>query len=71
MKTRSTEKLVYRVDDVAELIGMSRRSVIRLFEHESGVIILERPEKMHKRRYRSIRIPRIVYERVINKMRVK
>jgi hypothetical protein len=39
--------------------------VARLFVHGPGVIILERPERLHKRRYRSIRIPRAVYERVI------
>jgi hypothetical protein len=31
---------------------------MRLFEDEEGVLVLNRPEKMHKRRYRSIRIPR-------------
>jgi hypothetical protein len=29
------------------------------------------PESMHKRRYRSIRIPRAVYERVVNRLSVK
>lgn len=65
------EKPVYTVDEVAALSGFSRWTVIRLFEHERGVILLERPTKMNKRRYRSIRIPRVVYERVIGKLAVK
>ena len=39
-------------------------------ERQPGVIVLERPEKMHKRRYRSIRIPRAVYERVIEEITI-
>jgi transcriptional regulator GlxA family with amidase domain len=58
----------YSVAEVAALTGLSRRTVTRLFENEQGVIILERPEKLHKRSYRSIRIPRHVYERVIRRM---
>ena len=42
-----------------------------MFERERGVLILGRPESMHKRSYRSIRIPRAVYERVIGLLTVK
>ena len=65
------EKLVYTVKEVAEMMGFSTQTVINLFEREPGVIILKRPEKMHKRSYRSIRIPRAVYERVTRKLSVK
>lgn len=65
------EKPVYTVDEVAAMMGLSRSTVTRLFEHEPGVIILGRPERMHKRSYRSIRIPRAVYERVIDTLTVK
>ncbi len=64
-------QLAYTVADVAELTGFSRNTVIRMFERERGVLILGRPESMHKRRYRSIRIPRAVYERVISRLTVK
>lgn len=64
-------KQTYTVKEVALMMGLSRQTVIRLFEHEPGVIILKRPERMHKRRYRSIRIPRAAYERVVNRMTVK
>jgi hypothetical protein len=62
------EKEAYTVAEVSVLTGFSSQTVTRLFERESGVIILERPERMHKRRYRSIRIPRHVYQRVIRKI---
>lgn len=61
----------YSVDEAADLTGLSRQTIIRMFEREAGVIILTRPESMHKRRYRSIRIPRHVFERVIRRMTVK
>ena len=66
-----TMKAVYTVVEVAALMGLSRQSVSRLFERERGVLILGRPESMHKRSYRSIRIPRAVYERVIGLLTVK
>jgi len=66
-----TEKLVYTVAEVAAMMGLSRSTVTRLFEREPGVIILKRPELMHKRRYRSIRIPCAVYERVVRRLTVK
>jgi AraC-like DNA-binding protein len=64
------DKQAYTIAEVAELTGLSPQTITRMFENESGVIILERPETMHKRRHRSIRIPRPVYERVIRKITV-
>ena len=58
------DKAVFSVAEVAVLLGCSRWTVIRLFEAEPGVIILLRPETMHKRRRRMIRIPRAVFLRV-------
>ena len=52
-----TEKLAYTISEVVESAGFSRNTVTRLFEHEKGVLVLSHPEEMHKRRYRSIRIP--------------
>ena len=65
------EKPVYTVDDVAALTGFSRSTVIRMFEHERGVLILGRAESLYKRRYRSIRIPKAVLERVFHRLTVK
>jgi hypothetical protein len=54
----------------APLKGFSRPTVTRLFENEPGVIVIKRPEKLHKRSYRSIRIPHAVYERVLRKLTI-
>lgn len=62
---------VYTVADVAAMTGLSRSTITRMFESETGVIVLERPEAKHKRRYRTIRIPCHVYERVIRKLTVR
>ena len=59
------------VAEVAALTGFSRMTVTRMFQNERGVTILERPKRLNKGRYRSIRIPRAVYERVISKMEVR
>lgn len=47
------------------MTGFSPQTVTRLFEKEWGTLIIKRPTENRKRRYRSIRIPRFVYERVI------
>lgn len=53
------------VPQIAAMTGRSRRTIIRWFENEPGVFIMDNPETMHKRRYRTLRIPRAVFERVI------
>jgi AraC-like DNA-binding protein len=60
------EKQAYTVAEVATMTGFSRQTVTRIFERERGVLIVghSKTEK-DKRSYRSIRIPRAVYERVI------
>lgn len=55
----------YSVGEVAKLTGLSRQTITSLFENEPGVLVINRPEEKHKRRYRTIRIPRSVYERVL------
>jgi hypothetical protein len=60
----------YTIAQVTVLTGFSRQTVARLFESEPGVLIVSRPETMHKRRYRSIRIPSVVYERVLRRLKV-
>ena len=65
------DKQTYTIGEAAELTGLSPQTMTRMFEDEPGVIIIDRPEKMHKRRHRTIRIPRQVYERVINRVTVK
>jgi hypothetical protein len=64
-------KTTYTVREVAEQTGFSRHTITQLFENERGVIVLARPEKLHKRGYRSIRIPHAVYETVIGRLTVR
>jgi hypothetical protein len=61
-------KPTLKVSEVAKLMGFSHPTIIRMFEREPGVIIVRRPETLHKRGYRSIRIPRAVYERVVRRI---
>jgi hypothetical protein len=62
---------VYTVVEVAGLTGYSRQTVTRMFENEKGVLVMARSETTHKRGYRSIRIPRAVYQRVIERLTIK
>jgi len=74
-------KSIYTINDLAKLHGFSRRTVIRLYEREPGVQLLERPEvlfgkrsrdaKPGKRRYRTFRVPHAVYQRVKARMEVR
>jgi hypothetical protein len=65
------DKPALTVREVAALTGFSYDTVARMFREEPGVLVLERRGTMHKRRYRSIRIPRHVYARVTERMTIK
>jgi DNA-binding LacI/PurR family transcriptional regulator len=65
-----SENSILTLAQVAALTGFSRQTISRLFENEPGVLIMGRPETIHKRRYRSLRIPWSVYERVLRKLQV-
>jgi hypothetical protein len=54
----------YTPAQLAKLWGFSNRFVRELFRGEEGVIVVNRPEKMHKRGYVTLRIPEPVVERV-------
>jgi hypothetical protein len=57
---------------VAALTGLSARTVTKLFENEQGVIVYEARHPRRKRAsYRTIRIPRRVYERVLRRLSVQ
>jgi len=62
------EKQVYTVNEVAEQLGFSRRTVGRLLENEPGIVRLQRPETMNKRKYVSVRVPRAVLVRLRSKL---
>ena len=64
----------YTINELVLLHNLSRRSVIRLYENEPGVQILQAPKKHQDklgRRYRTIRVPPQVYERVKNRLEQK
>jgi hypothetical protein len=64
------DKPVYSTAEMCALLGLSRWTVVRLFEREPGVLILKRPETLHKRSRRIMRIPRAVYLRVKSRLEV-
>jgi len=68
MRNGIAEKQAYTVAEIAAMTGFSRQTVTRLFEKEPGVLVVKRPETLRKRSYRSIRIPRAVYERVVRRL---
>lgn len=65
------ETTPYSVAEVAALTGLSARTVTKLFENERGVIVYEAPTLRRKRHYRTIRIPRHVYARVLRRLSVQ
>jgi transcriptional regulator GlxA family with amidase domain len=60
----------YTVAEVGKLTGLSERTVTKLFENEKGVLIYEVPRLRKRKSYRTIRIPRHVYERVLRRISV-
>ena|ERR1017187_6182028 len=65
------EQQFYTVAEAAKFLKVSRDTITRLFADEPGVVDLGSPERLHKRRYRVLRIPHAVFNRVIYKMRVQ
>jgi len=53
------------VEQVATLLGVSSKTVIRQFENLDGTIDLGSPETMHKRRKRILRIPKATYQKYV------
>jgi hypothetical protein len=71
MSTMNEDTTPYSIAEVAALMNLSPRVVTQLFEHEPGVIIYEVENPRRKRAsYRTLRIPRHVYERVIRRCTV-
>jgi AraC-like DNA-binding protein len=67
-RVSETFETPYTVGEVAKMTGFSVQTVIRIFTQERGVLIYE-PKRTRKRAsYRSIRIPRYVYRRVMQSL---
>lgn len=66
-----TDKQTLKPHEVADILGLSVPTVRKMFAKERGVLILECPARMNKQRYRSMRIPRAVLERVMRGLTVR
>jgi transcriptional regulator GlxA family with amidase domain len=59
----------YSVSELAQLWGLSEKSIRRIFAHEPGVIKWGHDDSRFKRAYVTLRIPESVIQRVHRKMR--
>jgi hypothetical protein len=59
------------VAQLARRWGWSAKTVIRVFEDEPGVLILDRAETRFKRGYRTLTIPKSVADRVHRRLERK
>jgi len=57
------EERHFSPEQLGELWNLSSDTTRRLFEHEPGVLVIER-KRSHARRYRTLRIPESVAARV-------
>jgi hypothetical protein len=65
------EQEFFTVDEIAKLLTMRPDSIARQFGNEPGVIDLGSPETRHKGRYRVLRIPATVLNRLLHKTQVQ
>ena len=64
----------YSINELTVLHNLSRRTVIRLYENEPGVQILQGSRDHQQalgRRHRTVRVPRHVYMRVKHRLEKK
>ena len=54
--------------ELATTWGLSVDTIRELFTDEPGVLVINRPETRHKRRYRTFRVPESVAARVHNRL---
>ncbi len=62
------EERHYTSGEIAQLWGLSKDSVRRLFKNEPGVLLISPRQRRGKRSYASLRIPASVLERVHRKL---
>lgn len=61
----------YSVSQVAQMWGLGVDLIRRIFEHADGVIKIVSPERLHKRRYTTLRIPEGVLRRIHRHLSVR
>ena len=59
----------YSIIEIAKLWALSEKTVRKMFEREPGVIHWSTEEMLHKRAYRTLRVPETVLYRVHRKLR--
>lgn len=59
----------YSIIEISKLWGLSEKTVRRIFDGEPGVIHWGSEETLHKRGYRTLRVPETVLHRVHQKLR--
>jgi hypothetical protein len=59
----------YSVAELAQLRRLSEKTIRKMFENEPGVITWGLGERRFKRRYRTLRIPATVVDRVHRQLR--
>jgi hypothetical protein len=59
----------YSVIEIANLWALSEKTVRKIFEREPGVIHWCSEEKLHRRGYRTLRVPETILYRVHRKLR--
>jgi hypothetical protein len=65
------EEQFYTVAEAAKILKVSTDTITRIFAEKPGVVDLGSPERLHKRRYRVLRIPHAVFNRAIHQKRVQ
>lgn len=61
----------YAVIEVAKMWNLSPDKVREIFQHEPGVLVIGDPNPRYKRRYRTLRIPQSVVNRVHTRLSLK
>ena len=64
----AVEERFYTPAEIGELWKLSPDKVRRLFDGEPGVLVFENKSAFSKRRYRTLRIPQSVFERVSRRL---
>ena len=58
----------YTVTEVAEMWSLSTRTIRRMLEKESGIMVIGHPGNSRRHRYQRLRIPESVLQRIHNRM---
>ena len=58
----------YRIKELKPIIGLSDRSLRRLFDNEPGVVVLPHETCRNKRKYETMLIPESIVRRVLSRL---